>query len=250
MTPRKTDHEKNVTLPMMSQIEELVRDVPGWTPIDQLYTLFALAFTSSNLEGDLVEIGSWCGRSAVVLGLAARLGGKSRVLCADLFPERNDWKQNPDGTYSFEVTIDGKRHGGSQGGTIWKETFETQFAKVYERHEAVIDWFRETVFERGMQDLVVPHKGDVASLIAQAGPGFKCRLAFLDGDHGYEQVCADLRAIETCLVPGGWICFDDAFTTYQGVSRAIREQVLGNPRWECCQQMTRKLFVARRTAGL
>lgn len=238
-----------VTLPMMNQIEELVRDVPGWTPIDQLYTLFTLACASSDLEGDLVEVGSWCGRSAVVLGLAAQLTGRSRVLCADLFPEKNDWKQNPDGTYSFEVTIGGRRYGGSQGGTIWKETFETQFAKVYERHEAVIDWFRETVSARGMQDRVVACKGDLAALIAGAGPGFKCRLAFLDGDHGYEQVCVDLRAVETCLVRGGWICFDDAFTTYDGVSRAITEHVLQSPRWECRQQMTRKLFVARRTAA-
>lgn len=238
-----------LTVPVTSQIEELVRDVPGWTPLDQLYTLFTLAFATSHLPGDLVEVGSWCGRSAVVLGLAAQLAGRSRVLCADLFPERRDWSQNPDGTYSFEVTIEGKRYGGSRGGTIWKEVFETQFARVYERHPAVLDWFRETVAARGLEDVVLAHRGDLASLLVAAGPGFRCRLAFLDGDHGHEQVCADLAAVEAHLVPGGWICFDDAFTTYEGVSRAIREQVLQSPRWERGQQMTRKLFVARRTAA-
>ena len=237
------------TVPAMSQIEELVREVPGWTPLDQLHTLFTLALATSGLPGDLVEVGSWCGRSAVVLGLAARLTGETRVRCVDLFPEWRDWSQNPDGTYSFEVVIDGRRYAGSAGGTIWKEVFEKQFAPVYQRHPAVLDSFRETVSSRGMEGVVLAHRGDLASLVAAAGPGFRCRLAFLDGDHGYEAVCADLAAVEGCLVAGGWICLDDAFTGYEGVSRAIRERVLDSRRWECGQQMTRKLFVARRTAA-
>jgi len=42
------------------------------------------------------------------------------------------------------------------------------------------------------------------------------------------------------------VCFDDAFTCYEGVSRAISELIIANPSYECCQQMTRKLFVARK----
>lgn len=50
-----------MTNPMITQIENLVKDVPGWTPIDQLYTLFLLAMVTGNSEGDIVEVGSWCG---------------------------------------------------------------------------------------------------------------------------------------------------------------------------------------------
>lgn len=236
----------DVTRPIIAQLEDLVRDVPGWTPIDQLTALFTLTMASAGLEGDIIEVGSWCGRSAVVLARAARLAGRSEVICVDLFPEKTDWRQNADGTYSFQVIIDGKRYGGYEEQTVWKEAYETQTGRIYERYERVFDCFQETVAARGMQDVIRPFKGDLEAMLAAAGPGLKCRLAFLDGDHGYEAVCSDIRRIDARLVPGGWICFDDAFTVYQGVDRAISELVIANPAYECCQQLTRKLFVARK----
>ena len=242
MNPLSNNH----VTPVWSQIEALVDNVHGWTPIDQLFALYTLAFASAELAGDIVEVGTWCGRSAVVLAASAKANGSAKVHCVDLFPEKNDWKQNPDGTYSFEVVIDGKRYGGYQEQTVWKETFESQTGKIYEVYNGIFDCFRETVTNRGLDDIVVPHRGDLASLLAKQGPDFKCRLAFLDGDHGYEAVCEDIRNIDKYLVPGGWVCFDDAFTCYDGVSRAISELVVDNERYECCQQMTRKLFVARK----
>lgn len=231
---------------MWAQIEALVEGVHGWTPLDQLYTLYTLTWLSAGLDGDVVEVGSWCGRSAVVLAAAVKAVGKSKVHCVDLFPEKSDWKQNQDGTYSFDMVIDGKRYGGYQEQTVWKETFESQTGKIYESYNGVYDCFRETVIQRGMDDVVQSHRGDLASMLDKFGPAFKCRLAFLDGDHGFEAVCNDIRNIDKHLLPGGWVCFDDAFTCYDGVSRAISELIIANPRYELCQQMTRKLFVARK----
>lgn len=238
--------DNNFVTPAWTQIEALVDHVHGWTPIDQLFTLYTLALTSAELPGDIVEVGSWCGRSAVVLAASAKASGSAKVHCVDLFPEKNDWKQNLDGTYSFEVVIDGKQYGGYQEQTVWKETFESQTGKIYETYNGVLDCFRETVTNRGMDDVVITHRGDLASLLTKHGADFKCRLAFLDGDHGYEAVCDDILNIDKHLVPGGWLCFDDAFTCYDGVSRAISELIVANPRYECCQQMTRKLFIARK----
>lgn len=241
----KSEISWNTTTPAWAQIESLVDKVPGWTPIDELYTLFTLTLASAGLEGDIVEVGSWCGRSAVVLAAAARLMGGSHVYCADLFPEKNDWKQNADGTYSFEVVIGNKSYGGYMEQTVWKDVFESQTGKIYELYNGVLDCFKETVSQRGMDDIVHAHKGDLAALLETREPGFKCRMAFLDGDHGYEAVCADIRNIERCLVPGGWLCFDDAFSFYPGVNQAIEEHIIASGRYEQCQQMTRKLFVAR-----
>lgn len=238
--------DKGMITPVWAQIEALVENVHGWTPIDQLYTLYVLTLQTAELSGDVVEVGSWCGRSAVVLAAAAKAAGISRVHCVDLFPEKTDWKQNPDGTYSFAMTIDGKLYGGYQEQTVWKETFESQTGKIYESYNGVYDCFRETISHRGMDDVVQAHRGDLASLLEKLPPDFKCRLAFLDGDHGFEAVCEDIRNIDKHLVPGGWICFDDAFTSYEGVSRAISELIIANTHYERCQQMTRKLFVARK----
>ena len=97
----------NKTVPVIKQIEDLVDDVPGWTPLDQLYTLFNLVYATAGLTGDIVEIGSWCGRSAIVLAFAARMTGVQNVHCIDLFPEKQDWVQTEAGHHYIKVNIDG-----------------------------------------------------------------------------------------------------------------------------------------------
>jgi predicted O-methyltransferase YrrM len=80
---------KNTATPVWTQIEALVKNIHGWTPIDELYTLYNLVWLSTELDGDVVEVGSWCGRSAVVLAAAAKAAGSAKVYCVDLFPEKN-----------------------------------------------------------------------------------------------------------------------------------------------------------------
>lgn len=72
----------------------------------QLLSLFTLVFSSADIEGDILELGSWCGRSAIALGMAAALTDNSKIYCVDWFPEKDDWYKNDDGSYSFSVDID------------------------------------------------------------------------------------------------------------------------------------------------
>lgn len=235
-----------MTRPAIDQIEEVIRDIPGWSPVDQLYTLYSLVLATSGLPGDVVEIGSWCGRSASVLGLAARYAGNTRVHCVDLFPERDDWYENADGSYSFKVNIDGRTYSGYTDQTVWQEPFLRDIAPLYEKHRGVLEIFQNSVAQTGVADLIAAHRGDAASFFAQVGDDFHCRLAFLDGDHSYDAVCDDIRQVDRHLVPGGWICFDDAFSYYDGVNRAISDLIIANADYDLKQQMTRKCFVARK----
>lgn len=81
----------DIKRPILSQIKEMVKDIPGWSPIDQLYTLFTICHLTADLEGDIVEIGSWCGRSALVLGAAAKLLGNTKVYCIDLIKKNKEY---------------------------------------------------------------------------------------------------------------------------------------------------------------
>lgn len=234
------------TIPAAGLIEDAVRDVPGWSPLDQLFALFALAWSSADLPGDVVELGSWCGRSAVALGLAAKMSGRGRVHCVDLFPDRDDWFRNPDGSWSFRVTIDGRTLTSYDEQTVWAEPFASDIAPLYAKQERLRDVFTDTIRRARLEGEVASFRGDLEMFLAQVPAGFRCRLAFLDGHHGYRAVCRDIELVESCLVDGGWICFDDAFTSYEGVDRAIRERILASPDFDRCQQLTRKLFVARR----
>jgi len=237
---------KNITIPILSQIEEIVKDIPGWSPVEQLYTLFNLVYLTSDLEGDIVEIGSWCGRSASVLGTAARLIGSTKLICIDLFPAKKDWTQNEDGSYSAEVTIENEIYEAYKVQTVWKEPYQRDIAPIYEKYNSVFDVFTETIFKNNLQDLVKVYRGNSAGFISSVDKDFKSKLVFIDGEHSYACVCQDIKNMEKYLVEGGWICFDDAFSSFDDVSRAIEDLVINNPDYELCQQMTRKFFIARK----
>lgn len=234
------------TRSIVAQIEEAVLTIPGWSPIDQLLTLFALAYTSADLDGDILELGSWCGRSAVALGMAARLSGKGRVHCVDLFPEKNDWFQNEDGTYSFSVTLDGKTYGAYEDQTVWAEPYLKEIAPMYERYHGTLEAFTLAMHANSLTDLVFPYRTDLEGFAKKAPEDFALRMAFIDGDHSYEAVAKDIKIVESFLLPNGWICFDDAFSSYEGVNAAIRKHVIDSGAYKRFQQMTRKCFVAQR----
>ncbi len=240
----------NKTVPVIKQIEDLVDDVPGWTPLDQLYTLFNLVYATAGLTGDIVEIGSWCGRSAIVLAFAARMTGVQNVHCIDLFPEKQDWVQTEAGHHYIKVNIDGSEHEGYKGfGGVWEEPYSRDIAPLYEKHGSVFAIFKDTVSRKGFTDIIKVHRGTSGMFAAGAEADFKCKLAFIDGDHSYEPVCDDFRNVDRFLVPGGWVAFDDAFSVYEGVNRSIADNVIGNPAYDLSQQMARKLFVARKRPG-
>lgn len=230
---------------LVAEIEELVAGVPGWSPVDELYTLAMLAHATAHVPGDIVEVGSWFGRSSIVLGSAAR-DTHGLVHCIDLFPERDDWRRNADGTYSFAVHLGERVYDGYSQQTVWGEPFESQVAPLYADCASVFDRFLANVQAHGLADIVVPHRGTSSTFAEQAPPSFRCRLLFIDGDHGYDAVAEDVARLTPYLVPGGWICFDDAFSTYEGVDRAIREFVLADPCYDVKRQFTRKCFAARK----
>jgi hypothetical protein len=236
------------TTPVATQIEEMVRGVPGWSPQDQLVALFNLAYLP-DVEGDIIELGSWCGRSASALGLAARLSGRSTVHAVDLFPDKSDWRRNGDGTYSYCVTLGDRQFGAYGEQTVWAEPFERDIAPIYERQPKLLDVFNDTIARNGLSDVVRPFRGDLQMFADAAPADLRCKLAFIDGDHSYDAVRQDIAHAERFLVPGGWICFDDAFSCYEGVDRAITDAVVNSGRYDRCQQVTRKFFVARRTSA-
>jgi hypothetical protein len=81
--------------------------------------------------------------------------------------------------------------------------------------------------DRGLLGLVTLVQGDSAALIAEL-PG-RFDTVFVDGEHSYEGVTRDLRALEGRIEPGGVAMFHDCFhpanaTGAYGVMRALQER--------------------------
>ena len=234
--------------PIIDTIEAIVANVRGWSPADQLCTLFQLVYASNDLRGDVVEIGAWCGRASVVMGIAARMIGATRVHSIDLFPRSADWVQNADGTYSMQVAINESVYDAFRQQTVWAEPYTRDIVPVYAEEQDLLQIFSNNVSRYKLSDVVVPFRGTAEMFAESVGEEFRAKLVFVDGDHGYEAVSRDIAVAERFLVPGGWFCFDDAFSSYDGVTQAVEEHIIRSGRYDMCQQMTRKLFVARKKA--
>jgi hypothetical protein len=230
--------------PVTERIARIIETVPGWTPPDELLALHLLAVATAPMGGDILEIGSWCGRSTAVLGHAvAETGG--HVWAVDLFPRGEDWRSNADGSHSFSVDLEVGKVGGYEDQTVWDEPFQRDIATVYEKYEGALDAFEDTIHREQLGAVVTPFRG-TGKMFVNHAPGVRTRLAFLDGDHSYDAVVADIDAAEQVLIRGGWIAFDDAFSVYDGVDAAIRDRVLASGKYEGAHQVCRKFFVARR----
>ena len=229
------------------QIHRAVSEIPGWTPIDQLIVLYMLAIAAP-AAGHFAEVGTWCGRSSVVLAMAARSRADALVHSIDLFPERSDWKQNVDGTWTLSVDLDGVVVTAHTANPMWDEPFRTAVEPTYRDHGSPRERFEQALVENHVQDWVVPWKGNLRHWIAGSLRNPPWGLAFLDGDHDYRAVADDIRDITPLLLPGAWLCLDDAYSVYPGVDQAIEENIVSRPDlWDMSFQATRKMFVARRS---
>jgi len=231
--------------PIMNIISRIDSEISGWTPPDELFALFLLAYSNSHIKGDFIEIGSWCGRSSAVLATAAQLTNVENVVCVDLFPNKNDWYTNPDFTHFFKVIIE-KEYFGYDESSVFDEPFVKDILPVYKDNESLYRIFNNNMIKFGVEKIIFPIKGTSGHLKDYFGNEFKCKLAFVDGGHGYHNVCDDIDNIFPYLVPDAWICFDDAFSSYKQVSKAIEDKIINNDDYYCKQQLARKFFVARK----
>jgi predicted O-methyltransferase YrrM len=145
----------------------------------------------------IVEIGSNRGKSACFLARGSKAGNRAKVHCVDL------WTLGGQGEY---------QHLGFDAA----ETLET---------------FRRQVADKQMKSMIVEHQGDSVEL-GQEWSGQPIGLLFVDGDHRYEAVKADVEAWSPHLAPGAVVAFHDytetfgsEVTHFEGVERYVPEFV-------------------------
>jgi predicted O-methyltransferase YrrM len=157
----------------------------GFMPPDEGDSLYQVALqAAADVPGaPLLEVGSYCGRSTVWLGAAAREAG----------------------TVVFAVD----HHRGSeenQAGWDWHD------ASLVDRELGVMDTlprFRRTIHDAGLEDVVVAVVGRSPSVAAF----WKMPLAlcFIDGGHGVEPARLDYAGWTPHVAPGGLLAIHDVF---------------------------------------
>jgi predicted O-methyltransferase YrrM len=146
-----------------------------------------LALHDAGVEGAVVgpmlEIGSYCGKSAIYLGAAARE--------AD--------------TVLF--TVD--HHRGSEENQVGWEHHDARLVDPRTGRMDTLPFFRRTIEDAGLEDHVVAVVGRSATVAAHWSAPLG--LIFIDGGHAFDAALADYQAWSRHLATGGRLVFHDVF---------------------------------------
>ncbi len=175
---------------------EAVDAIPGWFYVNDVALFVDLSDhqRTRGQSGDLLEIGTFLGKSAVLLGFL--LGPGERLMVCDLFEgqaESEEARREKDQWYA-----DLARH---------------RFEENYRRHH-----------DR-LPDIVAGPSNE----LDRVGPDGSFRFIHVDGGHQYEVVRHDLENARRLLAPGGVAAIDDWRSVHTpGVIAATWEAVVAN----------------------
>ena len=158
------------------------RAARGFMPDDEGLALYRHAVTCPS-DGAFLEVGSYCGKSAIYLGAAAQVHG--RLLFA----------------------VD--HHRGSEENQVGWEWHEPDLVDAEVGLMGTLPFFRRTIFDAGLEGTVVAVVGD-SPKVARAW-GAPLALVFIDGGHGTEPAHLDYEGWAPKVSSGGTLLIHDVF---------------------------------------
>ncbi len=181
------------TRPPLTDVMALVADVEGWMTPGQAATLYDSA-VNCRAGGRIVEIGSFQGRSTIVLALGA----------------------DP----SVEViAID--PHAGNDRGPQEIDGFEDEAASDH-------DQFNSNLAAAGLTDRVTHFRSFSSDVLGDVEGSIE--VLYVDGAHRYAPALADIRSWGDKVADGGTMLIHDSFSSI-GVTMAILRHLAFGSRW-------------------
>lgn len=160
----------------------LIDNIKGFLDPEEGTGLYAIALRASRL-GPCLEIGSYCGKSAVYLGSACRQNG---AVLFSIDHHRGSEEQQPGEAY-FDPSILNYR-------TFIPDT---------------LPLFRRTLELAGLEDTVVPIVSR-SNIVARSW-ATPLSLVFIDGGHAFETALSDFNSWVDHIIPGGYLLIHDIF---------------------------------------
>lgn len=189
------DHTMTTSSPTFAEALTRIDGVEGWLSTDQAERLWNAALPLGS-GAQLVEIGSFRGRSAVILATAA--GPGSRLVAID-------------------------PHAGNDRGVLRGEA-RTQQEEAELDHKA----FNANLESAGVRDRVTHVRKFSHDAIDDVPDSID--LLYVDGAHQYEPAVGDIRAFGAKVRPGGTMLIHDSFSSV-GVTKAILTDLVASSEW-------------------
>jgi predicted O-methyltransferase YrrM len=164
-------------------LAELAESVKGFMPADEGMALHAAAIEFVQPGGVAVEIGTYCGKSAIYLGHAASVTG------------------------STVVTID--HHRGSEEHQVGWDYHDSSLVDPDTGQLDTLPTLRRTLVAAGLEDVVVPMVGSSAAMSRWWRTPVD--LVFIDGGHTDEAAQLDFHGWAPWVRLGGALVIHDVF---------------------------------------
>ena len=136
-------------------------------------------------HGPVLEVGTYCGKSAIYLGAAARETAADSVV----------------------FTVD--HHRGSEENQEGWEHHDTQLVDLASGRMDTLPFFRRTIEAAGLEETVIAVVGQ--SAVVASYWNTPLGLVFIDGGHGSEPAHRDYEAWSPKVAPGGLLAIHDVF---------------------------------------
>lgn len=166
---------------MQPELVEIAQAAKGFMPDEEGIALYDAALQVGE-RGPMLEIGSYCGKSAIYLGAAAK---ETNSVVYSIDHHRGSEENQPGQTYHDPDLVD-------EDGRVDS-----------------LPWFRSTIEEAGLARWVVGVVGESATVAK--GWSTPLALVFIDGGHTQAAADADLELWAPRLVPGGLLAIHDVF---------------------------------------
>ncbi len=147
-------------------------------------------------RGEVLEIGSFKGKSTVILAASARVAGDDRIVAVD--------------PLTSPAVTDPSLKGADSG----------------------LEEFRSNLREHGVESIVEFHQ----LLSHELGRSWDraIRLLWIDGDHTYAGAKTDFDTFSPFLSPGAIVAFHDVLHAFEGSIRVLSERVLLSDQFGAC----------------
>ena len=155
--------------------------VKGFMPRDEGLALHRAALEQKGTNGTWLEVGAWCGKSAVYLGAAAQ--EKGAVL------------------YSLD------HHHGSEENQVGWEHFDPSLVDPHDGRLNTLPTWQRTIADAQLESTVLGLVGP--SLVVARHFAQPLDILFIDGGHGTDVAWADYDAWSPKVVAGGLMMIHD-----------------------------------------
>lgn len=192
-------------------------EIDGWLSINEAIELYNIAESLPMNAPVVVEIGSWLGKSSLVLAKGIKNKRGAKLYCIDPF--------NADGDDSSAVTY-----------AKIMSSLETSLTEKF-----IHNMRKNHIF--GVVEMLQGYSYDFVDSFSK-----KIDLLFIDGNHEYRAVLRDFLDWSSLVQPQGIIAFHDVTKKEgcEGPWLAIERYIRGNPQWKDLK-LVDTLFTAKKS---